>query len=165
METIQGPDVSRYTYRVTWSVEDGEFVATCAEFPSLSWLADSQAAALQGLVAVVADAVADLVSQARPSPNPCQSAATRASSTCVSAKACTAAWPSKPPKNTSVSTSTWSSGSLGRPKRRTVDHIRLASGISHRVHRCSRPWDTRATVKGASAPLPAPATVPDCGRN
>src|SRR5450759_2898082 len=63
METIQGPDVSRYTYRVTWSVEDGEFVATCAEFPSLSWLADSQAAALQGLVDVVADAVADFVSQ------------------------------------------------------------------------------------------------------
>jgi hypothetical protein len=38
METIQGPDVSRHDYRVTWSVEDGEFVATCAEFPSLSWM-------------------------------------------------------------------------------------------------------------------------------
>ncbi len=48
-------DVSRYTYRVTWSVEDGEFVATCAEFPSLSRLADSQAAALQGLVDLAAD--------------------------------------------------------------------------------------------------------------
>jgi predicted HicB family RNase H-like nuclease len=70
METIQGPDVSRYTYRVTWSVEDGEFVATCAEFPSLSWLADSQAAALQGLVDVVADAVADLVSQGEAVPEP-----------------------------------------------------------------------------------------------
>ena len=63
METIQGPDVSRYTYRVTWSVEDNEFVATCAEFPSLSWLANSQAAAIQGLVDVVADTVDDLVAQ------------------------------------------------------------------------------------------------------
>jgi predicted HicB family RNase H-like nuclease len=63
IKTGQGPDVSRYTYRVTWSVEDDEFVATCAEFPSLSWLADSQAAALQGLVEVVADTVDDLVSQ------------------------------------------------------------------------------------------------------
>ena len=50
MAQTQTADVSRYTYRVTWSIEDGEFVATCAEFPSLSWLADSQAAALQGLV-------------------------------------------------------------------------------------------------------------------
>jgi hypothetical protein len=45
METIQGAPVSRYTYRVTWSVEDDEFLATCAECPSLSWLADSQGAA------------------------------------------------------------------------------------------------------------------------
>ena len=35
-------DVTRYTYRVTWSVEDEEFVATCLEFPSLSWLAATQ---------------------------------------------------------------------------------------------------------------------------
>ena len=27
-----------YTYRVTWSQEDEEFVGLCAEFPSLSWL-------------------------------------------------------------------------------------------------------------------------------
>lgn len=27
-----------YTYRVSWSEEDAEFVATCAEFPGLSWL-------------------------------------------------------------------------------------------------------------------------------
>ena len=29
----------RYTYRVTWSEEDEEYVGLCAEFPSLSWLA------------------------------------------------------------------------------------------------------------------------------
>ncbi len=70
METIQGADVSRYTYRVTWSVEDGEFVATCAEFPLLSWLADSQAAALQGLVDLVADTVGDLESNGEDIPEP-----------------------------------------------------------------------------------------------
>ncbi|SDC04059.1 Predicted nuclease of the RNAse H fold, HicB family [Raineyella antarctica] len=68
--TQQHPDVSRYTYRVTWSVEDGEYVATCAEFPSLSWLAGSQAEALQGLVALVADTVADLTAADEVVPEP-----------------------------------------------------------------------------------------------
>ena len=27
-----------YTYRITWSAEDGEHVGLCAELPSLSWL-------------------------------------------------------------------------------------------------------------------------------
>lgn len=63
-------DVARYAYRVTWSGEDGEFVATCAEFPSLSWLADTQAAALQGLVDVVADVVAELRAGDEPVPVP-----------------------------------------------------------------------------------------------
>ena len=66
MSQTQTADVSRYTYRVTWSVEDDEFVATCAEFPSLSWLADSQPAALQGLVDLIADTVADLVAPLAP---------------------------------------------------------------------------------------------------
>ncbi len=37
-----------YTYRVTWSAEDEEFVGLCAEFPSLSWLAGSRDEALGG---------------------------------------------------------------------------------------------------------------------
>ena len=37
------PDATHYTYRVAWSAEDGEHVATVAEFPSLSWLAPTQA--------------------------------------------------------------------------------------------------------------------------
>jgi hypothetical protein len=51
MDTSQLPpvDASHYTYRVTWSAEDGEFVATCLEFPSLSWLAESRNAAIDGL--------------------------------------------------------------------------------------------------------------------
>ena len=70
MSVIQHADVSRYTYRVTWSAEDGEFVATCAEFPSLSWLAESQAASLLGLVDLVADTVADLEADGESVPEP-----------------------------------------------------------------------------------------------
>jgi hypothetical protein len=44
----------RYTYRVTWSKEDGEYVGLCAEFPSLSWLASTPEAALRGIRKVVA---------------------------------------------------------------------------------------------------------------
>ena len=38
-----------YTYRVRWSGGDEAFVGTVAEFPSLSWLADSQMEAFQGI--------------------------------------------------------------------------------------------------------------------
>jgi hypothetical protein len=47
------PDATHYTYRVAWSVEDGEHVATVAEFPSLSWLAPTPVEALAGLADVV----------------------------------------------------------------------------------------------------------------
>ena len=60
MQTKTKVDVSHYNYRVVWSAEDGEFVATCLELPSLSWLAPTQVEALQGLEAVVRDVVADL---------------------------------------------------------------------------------------------------------
>jgi hypothetical protein len=52
--------VERYTYRVLWSEEDQEFVGLCAEFPSLSWLDQSQAAALAGIVRLVGKVVADM---------------------------------------------------------------------------------------------------------
>jgi predicted RNase H-like HicB family nuclease len=39
----------RYTYRVTWSEEDEEYVGLCAEFPSLSWLEPSPEEALKGI--------------------------------------------------------------------------------------------------------------------
>ena len=39
----------RYTYRVTWSEEDYEYVGLCAEFSSLSWLAKTPEAALKGI--------------------------------------------------------------------------------------------------------------------
>lgn len=53
-------DVAHYTFRVTWSAEDNEFVATCLEFPSLSWLAPSREQAIDGLQQVVAEVVDDM---------------------------------------------------------------------------------------------------------
>ena len=60
----------RFTYRVTWSEEDEEYVGLCAEFPSLSWLAASPEEALAGIRAVVAEAVADMQASAEPVPEP-----------------------------------------------------------------------------------------------
>lgn len=62
--------VDHYTYRVSWSPEDGEYVGTCAEFPSLSWLAKTPAAALSGIARVVADVAADLRASGEPVPQP-----------------------------------------------------------------------------------------------
>lgn len=70
MQTPPRVEVSHYSYRVTWSAEDGEFVATCLELPSLSWLAPSQIEALQGLEAVVSDVLVDLAEQDEKIPVP-----------------------------------------------------------------------------------------------
>jgi predicted HicB family RNase H-like nuclease len=51
---------AHYTYRITWSEEDNEYVGLCAEFPSLSWLAPTPEAALKGVRKVIADVVADM---------------------------------------------------------------------------------------------------------
>ena len=59
-----------YTYRVTWSANDQEYVGLCAEFPSLSWLASSPEAALRGIRRVVADCVADMKKSREPVPEP-----------------------------------------------------------------------------------------------
>jgi predicted RNase H-like HicB family nuclease len=63
-------DVSKYDYNVHWSDEDGEYVATCLEFPSLSWLDESLSGALSGIVAVVNEVVKDLHQSGEPVPEP-----------------------------------------------------------------------------------------------
>jgi len=60
----------RYTYRVTWSEEDNEYVGLCAEFPSLSWLAQTPEAALRGIRKVIADVVSDLEKNRETIPQP-----------------------------------------------------------------------------------------------
>ena len=60
MSITSNVDITRYTYRVTWSAEDEEYVATCMELPALSWLADTQDDALRGLRELIADVVQDM---------------------------------------------------------------------------------------------------------
>ena len=59
-----------YAYRVVWSVEDEEFVGLCAEFPSLSYLDEDHLKALEGVVELVKDIVADLETEGEPIPVP-----------------------------------------------------------------------------------------------
>ncbi|MGH7057655.1 MAG: type II toxin-antitoxin system HicB family antitoxin [Acetobacteraceae bacterium] len=59
-----------FTYRISWSEEDGEHVAACAEFPSLSHLASEPEAALAGIRALVEAVVADLRKNGEPVPEP-----------------------------------------------------------------------------------------------
>ena len=54
-------EIDKYTYRVTWSDEDEEFVGLCAEFPKLSWLAAVPEEALKGIRSVVKDCTEDMV--------------------------------------------------------------------------------------------------------
>ena len=59
-----------YTYRITWSPEDGEHLGRCAEFPSLSWLAPTPGEALSGIRKVVADVLTDMQANGEASPEP-----------------------------------------------------------------------------------------------
>ena len=60
----------RYTYRVTWSEDDNEYVGLCAEFPSLSWLAPTPETALKGIRNLVSEVVADMKKTDEEAPNP-----------------------------------------------------------------------------------------------
>jgi predicted HicB family RNase H-like nuclease len=59
-----------YTYRVTWSEEDQEYVGLCTEFPSLSWLDESQELALKGIRELVADTIKDMKENKEKVPEP-----------------------------------------------------------------------------------------------
>lgn len=59
-----------YTYRVTWSAEDEEYVGLCAEFPSLSYLDENRDAAFNGIVDLVRQVVEDLMENGEPVPQP-----------------------------------------------------------------------------------------------
>lgn len=59
-----------YTYRVTWSEEDEEFVGLCAEFPSLSYLDENRSATLEGITSLVKEIVADMQASGEEIPEP-----------------------------------------------------------------------------------------------
>lgn len=60
----------KYTYRVTWSEEDAEYVGLCAEFLSLTWLAETREAALRGVTKLVTEVVEDLRYNNEAAPEP-----------------------------------------------------------------------------------------------
>ena len=59
-----------YTYRITWSSEDGEHLGLCAEFPSLSWLASTPREALVGIQELVKGVIADMQETGESPPEP-----------------------------------------------------------------------------------------------
>ena len=63
-------DLDRYTYRLTWSEEDGEHVGLCAEFPSLSWLDSTPEKALSGIRKVVKEVLTDITESGEIIPEP-----------------------------------------------------------------------------------------------
>ena len=64
------PIRDRYTYRVTWSPEDSEFVGLCVEFPSLSRLAATPNRAFSGIRSLVAEVLRDLEAHGEHIPTP-----------------------------------------------------------------------------------------------
>lgn len=62
--------VDRYTYRVTWSEEDQEYVGLCAEFPGLSWLESTPEEALRGIRNLVSKVIRELKRGSEPVPEP-----------------------------------------------------------------------------------------------
>jgi predicted HicB family RNase H-like nuclease len=69
-DTMERPAIEHYRYSVEWSPSDGEFVATIAEFPSLSWLAPTQIDALRGVEELVRSVIADMVDSGEEVPEP-----------------------------------------------------------------------------------------------
>jgi len=59
-----------YTYRVLWSEEDQEFAGLVAEFPSLSWLEDTQLDALSGIVKLVGEILEEMEESGETPPEP-----------------------------------------------------------------------------------------------
>ena len=59
-----------YTYRVTWSEDDREYVGLCAEFPSVSWLDTTPENALRGIRKVIAEVITDMNKSGEKVPEP-----------------------------------------------------------------------------------------------
>lgn len=63
-------EIDLYTYRVTWSEDDQEFVGLCAEFPGLSWLASAPDKTLEGIRRLVASCIRDMRTEKEEIPQP-----------------------------------------------------------------------------------------------
>ena len=54
-----------YSYRVEWSVEDGQYIGLCNEFPLLSWLDSDSEKARLGIEKLVSEVVIDMASNGK----------------------------------------------------------------------------------------------------
>ena len=70
MPTNKQPTAAHYKYDVVFSRQDQEFVATVAEFPSLSWLDEDQVNALLGLRKLVDEVMQDMQANGEDVPRP-----------------------------------------------------------------------------------------------
>jgi predicted RNase H-like HicB family nuclease len=59
-----------YTYRISWSDEDKEYVGLCAEFPGLSWLDKAFEGTSKGIRDLVAGIITDMESNNEIIPQP-----------------------------------------------------------------------------------------------
>ncbi len=66
----------RYTYSVTWSDEDEEYVGLCAEFPSLSWLSPTSEGEFSGIRQPVSDSLTYMRADDEVPPSPISTIAT-----------------------------------------------------------------------------------------
>jgi len=64
------PAIPPYSYRVFWSREDNEFVATCVEIPGLSGLAPTEAGAIEELKVAIGGWLEHLSEEGMPWPEP-----------------------------------------------------------------------------------------------
>jgi predicted HicB family RNase H-like nuclease len=60
--------MDHYTYRVTWSADEQQYIGLCAEMPLLSHFDDTREAALAGIIKLVAGVVADMLEKREPVP-------------------------------------------------------------------------------------------------
>lgn len=64
------PSADKYAFQVFWSEEDQEHIATCLEFPSLSWLAPTSEKALAGLQKLISEVLEDMRESGETIPEP-----------------------------------------------------------------------------------------------
>lgn len=62
--------MDKYTYKVTYSQDDKEYVGLCAEFPSLSYLEPNQTKAFTGIQELVEEIVKDMKKENEAIPKP-----------------------------------------------------------------------------------------------
>ena len=66
-------DENDYMYRVFYSEEDGEYVAKCTEFPSMSSLHENAPDALRDMMDLIADTLEDMRESGEEPPEPLNS--------------------------------------------------------------------------------------------